>query len=275
MLKFFKKKTVIAVIIILFLTLIFSAVSMVRRGNRASVSSNAVGVIVTPIESLFSAGKSTIGGFFTALFHCMEYRNENEILTTQIDMLEQDIADLSALEAENQRLLDLLDLQDTQTEQKTVAARVVARDLSNYYSQCTINRGSASGIKKNDAVITVGGFVGYVSEVGTNWAKVVTIFDENCSVASVVNRTGDQGISEGNYALAQEGLITMEFLPDDAAVTKGDYVVSSGMGGVYPAGVMIGKVTDVSKNTQTLSLSARIEPAVDFRHLREVLVIVK
>ena len=272
---FFKKKTVIAVIIILSLTLIFSAISMIRKGDKASIGSNAVGVAVTPIESLFSAGKNTVGDFFTALFHCMQYRSENEILRSQIDKLEQDVADLSGLEAENQRLTELLSLQNAQDDHKTVAAKVVSRNHSNYYSMCTINRGSASGIKKNDAVITVGGFVGYVREVGTNWAKVVTLYDEECSISAIINRTGDQGIAEGNYALAQKGLILLDFLPDDAAVTKGDYVESSGMGGIFPAGMMIGKVSDVSKNTQNLSLSASVEPAVDFGRLREVLVIIK
>ena len=273
--KFFKKKTVIAVIVILSVTLICSAISMVHKGDKASAGSNAVGVVVTPMESLVSAGKNTIGGFFSALFHCLEYRNENEALSLQIDKLEQDIADMSGLEAENQRLSELLSLQDAQTENKTVAAKVVSYDHSNYYSQCTINRGSSSGIHKNDAVITVGGFVGYVSDVGTNWAKVITLFDEDCSVAAVVNRTGDQGIVEGNYALAQNGQIQMDYLPDNAAITQGDYVESSGMGGVFPSGIMLGKVLEVSKDTQTLSLTALLDPAVDFRRLREVLVIVE
>ena len=270
--KFFKKKTVIAVIVILVLTLIFSAISMVRPGG-TSPASNAVGTIVTPIQSLFSTVKNSVGSFFYALFHCLEFQRENEILNTQIDKLEQDIADTSSLEAENQRLLELLDLKNAQGERQTVAAQVITREQSNWYSMCTINKGTADGIQKNDAVIAVGGLVGYVSEAGINWAKVITIYDESCSVASIISRTGDQGITEGNYALTQNGQVQMSFLPDDAAISKGDFVETSGMGGVYPSGILIGKVVDISKDSQNLSISAIVEPAVDFHRLREVLVI--
>ncbi len=275
MLNFFKNKTVIAVAIILVLTLVFSTVSFVRNGEKATVASNAVNTALTPVQTLFTTAKNGVSNFFTALFHCLDYKNENEILNTQIDKLEQDKADMSDLEAENQRLRELLDLKNSRDEQQSVAATIIGREQSNYFSMYTINKGSMHGVTKNAPVIAVGGLVGYVSEVGTNWSKVITIFDEDCAVAAIVNRTNDQGIVEGNFELAQNGNIQFSFLPDDAAIGEGDFVESSGMGGVFPSGILIGKVISIAKNEQNLSVSAIVEPSVDFERLTELLVIIQ
>ena len=115
--------------------------------------------------------------------------------------------------------------------------------------------------------------MGYINEIGTSWARVVSIIDADSSAGAIVQRTGDRGLAEGDLELSMEGLCKMTYVSKQANLVPGDYVETSGIGVIFPPGLYIGRIREVETQTQGISQSAIVEPAVDFSKLSEVLVI--
>jgi rod shape-determining protein MreC len=118
-----------------------------------------------------------------------------------------------------------------------------------------------------------GALVGLISEVGTNWATVLTLVDTDTSLDAPVFRTNDLGLAQGNFSLMGENRLRLEYLPVDCSLLGGDLVVTSGLGGFYPAGLVIGSVAEVQQDDSGTTSYAILTPAVEFDALSEVFVI--
>ena len=167
----------------------------------------------------------------------------------------------------------MLEIKNKRKDFNLVAANVIATDTSNYKSTIKIGKGLSSGIKKNDAVITDEGLVGYVSSVGRKWAVITTITDTSCSVSALVSRIDEHCIIRGDMMLFDEKKCKMEYASDESVMSVGDKVVTSGSGGIYPEGITIGKISKIDNTGSGISMEAVIDPAVDFFDVEEVLVI--
>ena len=167
----------------------------------------------------------------------------------------------------------MLELTQKDTEFEYIAADVTATDMTNWSKTFTIDKGLVDGVEKNCAVVTVDGLVGHVSEVGRTWARVVSVIDSSSSVGATVTRLNANAVVNGNLALSSDSMCVMDYLIKDTNVEIGDYVVTSGKGGIYPRGLYIGKVTQLNDDVSGLSREAIIEPGVDFYDLNEVLII--
>ena len=130
-----------------------------------------------------------------------------------------------------------------------------------------------SGIAVGDPVITAEGLVGLVSEVSFTSCKVRTILDVNTKASAMISRNGNTAITGGAPPLAEKGLLRLNTLEKSSGAAIGDIVVTSGRGGVFPEGLLIGKITEVNPESDGLSLYAIIEPYVDVRSLKNVMVI--
>jgi rod shape-determining protein MreC len=128
----------------------------------------------------------------------------------------------------------------------------------------TISKGYIHGIRKNMPVITPDGTFGYVSECGLDWAKVVSIIETSSSVSVYTERTGTTGVVEGDTALREKGFCVMTYISSNADIKVGDRIFTSGNGGIYPPGLLIGEVVELSADEATRTLRAVIKPAVDF-----------
>ena len=138
----------------------------------------------------------------------------------------------------------------------------------------TIDKGTSSGLEVGDCVMDeTGALVGILSEVGTNWATVLTLVDTDTSLGAQVFRTGDLGLAQGDFALMQENRLRLNLLPAGASLLGGDLVVTSGLGGYYPQGLVIGSVEKVQMDPSGSDSYAILTPAVDFAQLTEVFVI--
>lgn len=271
---FFRSRFFIGLIITTVIILALAIFSTVTR-DKANFITDAVGVVVTPVQRVFYSIGNATGEFFGRFKSMTEYRKENESLKGRIRELENNTRELDSLRSQNERLKKLLELQDEKPEYNMVAAKVAAMDSGNWYSSFVINKGTAQGVKKNDVVITDEGLVGYIHEVGTTWANVVSIIDPKASVGSVIERTGDRAIIEGDLQLMDKGQCEMSYISKGADIAVGDYVETSGVGEVYPKGILIGKVSSFTSDEQGLYHNAVIETAVDFERINEVMVIVK
>lgn len=268
---FFKNKIVIAIICVTVAVFILGGI-MGWTGGEGPVG-NAVGVIFSPAQKLTSLVTSSIDRFTVFVWEMKSYKEENERLVNEINELKKENRSIEDYKSENDRLTELLGLKESMAEYNTVAARIIAYEPDNWYETIVINKGEKDGIKPETVVMTGSGVVGQVAEVGTNWARVSAIINIDNSVGVRVVRTGDIAITEGDVALSKDGYCKMSFMSKNASVIVGDMLETSGLGGVYPAGMMVGKVREISSDNSGSMQYAVVEPAVDFNDLREVLVI--
>ena len=200
-------------------------------------------------------------------------KQENEKLNAKIQQLESQNQRNIEYKKENERLRKMLDLKDTYKEFYLVSANITGRDSSTWFLSFTIDKGTNDGIKMTDTVITPYGLVGHVTDIGSDWAMITTILDSQSTVAVMVERTEDFATVDGDIDLSAQGLCKMTYISKDSTVTVGDMVKTSGLGGVYPKGINVGKITKIHPENKGVSQYAEIEPSVDFNSIYEVFVI--
>lgn len=236
---------------------------------------DALLALFAPAQTAFSSAGQKLQSFFDAIISFHELKAENDRLRDSISFLEQQLVQFQELQKENYRYRKLLEFSEGSSH-RLLAAEVIARDPSQWFGTITINRGYLDGVEQEMAVIAEGGLVGMISTVSPHSSQVLLITDPRLSVSAMVQRTRDPvtvGIVESNAKDTTRLKIT--YLPLGAKIQPGDVIVSSGMGGVFPRGILIGTVTEVNQDQPGMVLSALITPRVNFNRLEEVLVILK
>ena len=151
---------------------------------------------------------------------------------------------------------------------------VTARSTSNWESTLTISKGTSSGVAVDNCVISADGvLVGVVSQVGYNWATVSTIINTDIEMGGIVTRTYSAGVLEGDFSLMSQGLVKLNYLPEEAQLVAGDEVVTSGRGDVYPSGLVVGQVEGVFTDPSGQTRYATVRPSADLDAQVEVFVI--
>lgn len=234
------------------------------------------GYVIVP----FQRGISSVGGWLAArsdeLVQIRTLLTENEALKQQVDeltientQLQQDKYELNSLQA-------LYKLDKQYEDYEKIGARIIARDSGNWYHSFTIDKGSDDGIMVDMNVIADGGLVGRVISTGPNWAKVTSVISDNSNVSGKVLATGDNLIVSGDLELMQQGVISFSQLLDSAGVVvSGDKIVTSHISDKYLPNILIGYINEISLDSNKLTKSGTLTPAVDFEHLEEVLVILE
>ena len=228
------------------------------------------------VSSVVSSPVKAVSGGYEAVSGLLNTYKENQALTEKVDDLAQAKVQLQTLQAENRALKDQLQIENTLTDYKVVNAVVISRSPSNWQSQLIVNKGSNAGIKKGMSVMGSGGLIGRVSEVNTTNAKVELLSDDS-QVADrfairVANKNGDVVDGIVTSFNQEKNLIVMGQITSDVALEKGDLVTTSGLGGVTPAGLYVGKVQKVSQDDYGLSKKIYIKPATDFNNIPVVSV---
>lgn len=241
--------------------------------KKAGGVSNVMGTVLSPAQGLLAGAGNSVSGFFEYLTNMNRYEKENKALRERIATLEDELRKTDELKAENERLRKMLELNESEKEYETVAADVIAYEMDNLSKTYTINKGIKDGITQNCAVITPYGLVGYISEVGRNWAKISPIVDSRVSVSASVQRVSKTAIVQGDMTLMENGLCKMTYVTKESGIEIGDHVETSGAGGLIPAGIYIGKVSEIKDDVTGISKEAIIKPGVDFSDLNEVMVI--
>lgn len=214
--------------------------------------------------------------FTDSINDLMNTYEDNQRLKRQISSLEELEAQNKILQSENEELSALLDLQPSLVGKNVIASSVISRSPDTWLDSITIDVGSNSGIEENMSVMTESGLVGHVTEVSATSSKVQLLITENNQMKNVaVSIQTDDSIVSGilsDYDEKTQELILKQ-VPNDAQVSEGNTVTTSGLGGVSPEGLIIGEVTSVSSDNFGLSQSVRVKPAADFKDIRSVLVI--
>ena len=243
--------------------------------NTSSPLSNVAGVIASPFRSAFTAVAEWIEDKQNYYRDVTALEEENAALKKQIAEMEADLRQGQLDSEENALLKELLNLRDERQDLTDLEAAVITEHkVTNWTSSLTLNRGTDHGVEVQDCVIDeTGALVGLVSEVGYNWCTVLTIVDTDTSLGAQVFRTGDLGVASGDFALMGENQLRLDYLPGDSQLLGGDLVVTSGLGGYYPSGLVIGTIVEVQKDDSGAAAYAVLEPKVDFDQLSEVFII--
>jgi rod shape-determining protein MreC len=236
--------------------------------------SNAMGIVTTPFRNGLNAVAGAVDHVNGYIFEYDSLKSENEDLKKQISELEDKARSGEDASAENERLRELLNLRAKHTDFDPESAMVTARSTSNWSSTLTISVGSDYGVAVNQSVIDeYGNLVGIVSEVGTNWATVSTLIDTGTELGGSIARTNSAAVIEGDFSLMEQERLKLTYLPEDTQIISGDQILTSGKGGVYPSGLVVGSVEKILNDASNLNRYAVIKPAADLDNLVQVFVI--
>ncbi|PKM89351.1 MAG: rod shape-determining protein MreC [Firmicutes bacterium HGW-Firmicutes-12] len=237
-------------------------------------ATNVVRESLAPVQKVIINTKKGVDDILSYFNNNKRLLNENEELKKKLTMLEEKSYALLDLEMENKRLYDLLEYKKEKSNNYEFAlAKIIGRDPGNWYKTITINRGSSEGIKKDMAVVTHNGLVGLVINTTANTSEVLLIIDTESAVgARILENRVTPGIAVGT---GKSDYLQMIHLPHDAPLEIGQTIVSSGLGELYPEGIRIGNVAEVTLEPNGLIKTALLEPLVDFSRLEEVFVILQ
>ncbi len=251
---------------------VLSALYSGITGNPSPVT-RVVRFVTTPVQRAASG----IGGFFgKGLSYFTDFdalQAENEELRRQLREMEQTVRDAELALEENARLRQQAGQPERQRDLTTVEAEVIARNPGDWATTLTLDKGSNHGVEVGDLVITVDGMAGYVSEVAGNTCEITTVVDVEMQCGALITRTRETAIAEGDYDLMAEGNLRLSYLTEDASVVIGDTVETSGRGGVFPKGVMIGTVENVLPEDNGISYYAVLRPFVDVDTVSSVSIV--
>lgn len=234
----------------------------------------AISVPLSPVQRLFSYIGRGIEDNIRFLMDMKELDGENKRLKERIDQLEWEVKQLNKYREENKELRETLNLKDQFGDYESIGGNIIAKDMGNWFNVFTIDRGSSDGVTVNSPVITSKGLVGVVISVTPFTSKVMTVIDEDSTVSAVVTKSMDVVIVKGDIFFKEYGLCRMDYIDAGTDIAVGDTIETSGLGGIFPRGILVGRVKAVGKTENNLTKYAVIEPAVDFKRLQEVFVLI-
>lgn len=273
--KAFFKSALAKVLGVLALVLIGVMIYSATTGGIATIPETLAGIFVTPLQSVTTGASNGVSDFFGWLTGGDDMRRQLEALQQENAELRQQLVDYDELKQTNEWYSEILGLHEEHPEYTFASGRVIGRDPADYYGNFTISAGQNAGVSVNDPVVaTDGSLVGVVEEVGLTYARVRTILDPATKVASQISRTGDTAYTAGaTVELSRQNMVRMTAMERSSSAAVGDYVVTSGIGGVYPGGLLIGSVTQIQSATDGMTLNAEVELFADIYNLKQVMVI--
>ena len=273
--KKFLKSFLARVIGVLALALVGVMIYSATTGGLASLPATLTGIFITPVQSLTTALSDGVSGFFGQFVGSDDMRAQLAALEKENAALRQQVVELDKYKQENSWYSEILGLHEEHSDCTFAAGRVIGRDPSDPYGNFTIAAGTNASVAVNDPVITTdGSLVGVVKEVGLTYAKVRTVMDPTVKVASQISRTGDTAYTAGSTVeQARKNALRMTTLERSSGASIGDYVITSGIGGVYPAGLLLGTVSTITSATDGMTLNADVALLADIYDLKQVMVI--
>ena len=241
--------------------------------GQGSYVRSAIVTVGTPFRWAFTKIGEGISGFSVYFKTIDALREENEALRRELDEYKNLVYDAELIEEENDFLSDFLGLKEEHLDFALEDASVLGREATNYRTLLTLSKGTLHGIDVNMPIITEMGLIGHITEVGATWSKAVVITETASAVGGYIERSGALGVVEGTYELRTDGLCRMVYIEADSDIRIGDKVITSGIGGIYPRGLLIGRVSAVEVDENSRTLTATIEPAAELDSVSKVMIV--
>ncbi len=265
----FSKKVLLVVGVILLITLNVIGLSL---SSRQPVLDHGLGrfglVVVGPIQAAVTYIFDFVGDIWRHYFFLINAAQENDRLRKNLEKATARIDNCNEIELANRRLRSLIRFQQD-INQKMLPAEVVGKDPSPWFKSVIIDKGRADGVVKGLPVVIPAGIAGQVVAVSSHHAKVLLIIDANNAVDALVQRSRARGIVTG----AADNRCIFKYVLRQDDVKEGDILIASGLDGVYPKGLAIGRVAAVDRPPAGIFQEVTVKPVVDFQTLEEVLVV--
>lgn len=269
--EFLHKNGILILIIAVLLTAILGVGAAILD---MSPLSNLLGVLASPFRAATDAMANWIEYQYNYAFRYDKLVEENETLRTRMAELQRELTAAQDANRQNERYRELIGLAERHKDFEFEDATVTERSVSNWNFTLTINKGSNVGIEPNDCVVDqYGNLAGVVSQVGLNWAEVATVVDPSIELGARLPRTNEEAVLEGDFALMLDRKLKLSYLPEDCVPIVGDQVVTSGLGDLYPAGLLMGTVESLREEDSGFTRYAVVAPAADVEQMRYVYVI--
>ena len=254
--------------------LLFVLLLSTSGSTQSSGAGSAMSRLLVPVQRFLYSSTESIGDFFAGLSEDRSIKDENAALKEQVAEMESQLRNYENLRQENERLKELLGVVDSYGEYETLTARVIGKSPGAWFDEFTIHAGEQHGVQENMIVYTADGLLGKVVYTSATYSRVISLIHDQSGVSAMVERTRDNGVVKA----AQEGEnpddLQLFYISSNSDVKPGDRIITSGIGGVYPKGIPIAQVTEVS----TDSSSEKVVIArsnVDFEHVEEVVVVLQ
>ncbi len=265
---FYTHKKGILLIVILLIAVILMSPNLQRR-PRYYLIERPIVFIISSVQSGIAYTKESISRIWSGYINLVRVQEENARLKKELETLKAENSSYKEMVYSFEHMQALLSFKEA-APHKTISARIIGKDTSNLFKTFTIDRGEKDGIKKDMVAIAPEGIVGRVIRTSGSSSLVLLSIDRNSEIAAIIQRTRDEGIIEGKGS----GLAHLKYIPVLSDIKDGDIVITSGLDGIYPKGLNIGKAISVKRGDAALFLEIDVMPDADIARLEDVLIIV-
>ena len=260
-------------VILILAVLLAAGLTLVSSITGQTLPDMMVQGVLAPIRAGVNSLTTQAEQYYSYMFEYEALKAENELLKAQIAQIEDDARKAAAVERENQRLREALDLTSAHEDYKLVDAYIIGWSSTDWTNTFTINRGTSAGIQEGMCAITANGeVVGLVTEAGPNYAIVKTVLDSTLEISSIIASSGYTGMVSGGYISGNETLLRMDYLSSSAVIRNKDEVVTSGST-VYPRNLILGHVVDAGFDDTGVAKYAILKPSADISSLEQVFIL--
>jgi rod shape-determining protein MreC len=266
----FRRYTIPAFIIVLLLSALILMSLRVKQKKGVDFFDALVMELCSPFQKASTFVIRTVQGVFQGYIFLVHLQKENVMLKQRIAQLEKENHEMREMALAHERLKRLLQFRE-KIPLSVVAAKVIGQDPSSWFKSVTINKGEKDGVRQGMAVIAPEGVIGQILKTAPYHSTVLLLTDYNSAIDSIVQRTRAKAIVEGKG----ENRCQLKYLLRTEEVAAGDIVVTSGLGGNFPKGLMVGEIRSVDKKGHGVFQYAELVPSVDLTKLEEVLVIME
>lgn len=268
------KNKLAATIIVLSVTFLGLIIFTVNNQEKGAVSSGAA-VVMNPMQKILYNLNNGLKNAVDYFLNFSEVKEENNTLTSENIKLKNQLLEYEKLKEENDRLREVLNFKNSKNTYDYLGAEIIGYSGESFLKGYIIDKGENDGLKKNMVVISNLGLVGQITSVGSNWAIVQSLINENIAVSVMVNSTRETtGILKGYTTNSNENLTKITNLSIDSEIKEGDVILTSGLGQIYPKEIRIGEVISVETDEIKVMKTAIVKPYVDFTKLEELFVVI-
>jgi len=263
----FSKSTVIIIGLIVLAAVSVTVISVSGKRGHSSCGFGAAIFFVAPFQDGATRSVRFVRDIWNHYFSLVSAAKTTDDLRKQLSHSVEKVNRCNEIELSNFRLRNLLNFSDN-TNERVLAAQVIAKDASPWFMSVIVDKGMAEGVARGMPVVIPKGIAGLVTDISQHYSKVMLIIDRNSGVDALVQRTRARGIVKGK----SDGCF-FQYVLRKHDIIEGDTIVSSGLDGIFPKGIRVGRVSDVSRSNSDIFQEVIVTPYVDFEKLEEVLVI--
>lgn len=260
-------------VLILIVLLCMGSVLYTGTSGDSNPVSGMLRVAVAPLHKGFSWLTGSVSHGIAYFTDYDEIKAENESLKKQLREAELQLRDAQIALDENDRLRSLAGIKERNRSFEFEVAEVIARAVGDWQSALTLDKGTLHDVQEGDLVITDDGMVGYIAVAAPNYSEVITVIDPEMQAGALITRTREASVAEGDYTLMDTGELRLSYLKQDADIVIGDTVETSGRGGLFPKGIMIGTIEQILPEEHGMSNYAIVRPFVDINTVSHVFII--